>query len=76
MVCKYAFNLIREILKKKKKKKNDTRLSDQQNYRGLVGMKNLKYDEALSDFYVGNTALRLSSCSVHSSRILCETRYL
>lgn len=75
MVCKYAFNLIREILKKKKKK-NDTRLSDQQNYRGLVGMKNLKYDEALSDFYVGNTALRLSSCSVHSSKILCETRYL
>lgn len=25
-------------------------------------MKNLKYDEGLSDFYVSNTALRLSSC--------------
>lgn len=42
-------------------------------------MKNLKYDEALSDFYVSNTALpfiQLSMGSVHSSRILCETRYL
>lgn len=36
-------------------------------------MKNLKYDEGLSDFYVSNTALRLSMGSVHSSRILCET---